>query len=502
MTDHSRSGDLAESLKADAPEQPAGVERWRPFPVDELPDPMRAFVLAVSRATATDASFAALVALATAAGAVGNRVAALVKRGWCEPCVLWAALVGRSGTTKSAVLKLVARPLYEQFTADRKAHLEAVREHENELERYAVAKAEWKAAQRDGNVSDPPLKPEAPAERRLIVADTTIEKLAELLAANPLGLLLVRDELAAWVGNFDRYVGAKGAELPTWLSFYDAAPVLVDRKSGGTVHVERGAVSIIGGIQPRTLARMFGARERESGLLGRILLACPPERPAIWSDAELGDETAAAWSGLLANLQAVQPAHDDAGGVRPRLLRLSEAARAHFIDWQNRHERARVDEDNDDLAAHLAKLKGAAVRLALLFACIDVADGRCGVTEIDADAMRRATAIVDWCKAESARVYGLLGESDDDRERRRLVNWITARGGRVTARELAQGPRRFRGAGGADLAEAELTLLAETGFGHWVNPAPGNGRPTRYFELLAAATATKVAPNPSDSGVS
>lgn len=64
----------------------------------------------------------------------------------------------------------------------------------------------------------------------------------------------------------------------------------------------------------------------------------------------------------------------------------------------------------------------------------------------------------------------------------RLLDWITARGGSTTERELAQGPRRYREPGSA---RATLDALVRAGDGRWLDvpPGPRGGRPTRRFEL-------------------
>ena len=165
-------------------------EPFQPFPVDALPDRLRVFVEAVAVATGTDPAFAALAALVVVAGCIGNRVAALVKPGWTEPAVLWGVLVGRSGTTKSPVLKLVTRALVDLFKAEHRTFTEAIKEHQREVERHSVRLNEWKKSQRNGPPTDPPDEPESPTERRLLVSDITIEKLGCLLEENPLDCCL------------------------------------------------------------------------------------------------------------------------------------------------------------------------------------------------------------------------------------------------------------------------------------------------------------------------
>lgn len=475
-------------------------EPFQPFPVDALPDRMRVFVESVAAATGTDAAFAALAALVVVAGCIGNRVAVLVKSGWIEPAVLWGVLVGRSGTTKSPVLKLVTRALIDVFKAERRAFADAMKEYLREVERHNVRLAEWKKSQRDGPPADPPDEPERPVERRLLVSDITVEKLGELLEQNPLGLLLVRDELAAWVGAFDRYAaGGKGSDQPAWLSMYDAAPVTIDRKSGkANYFVERAAVSVLGSIQPGTLARSFGTAEREAGLLARVLVAYPPDRPALWTEAALPDDVAADWRSLLEALLALPPGVDEHGDPRPRLIPIGPEAMPLWIEWHDRHARELVDISNDDLAAHYAKLKGACVRIALLFACVEVAAGGDAVAYISTDAIRRAIAVVEWFKGEARRVYAILGETEEDRARRQLIEWIERRGGAVTVRELTHGLQQYRGR--ADAAKADLDALAKAGCGAWEHPAPGpkGGRPSPRFVLATGDTNTKT---PADVGV-
>ena len=469
-------------------------EPFQPFPVDALPGRMRVFVESVAAATGTDAAFAGLAALVVVAGCIGNRVAVLVKSGWVEPAVLWGVLVGRSGTTKSPVLKLVTRALIDLFKAERRAFVAAMKEYVRDVERHNVRLAEWKKSQRDGPPTDPPDEPERPIERRLLVSDITVEKLGELLEQNPLGLLLVRDELAAWIGAFDRYAsGGKGSDQPAWLSMYDAAPVTIDRKSGkGNYFVERAAVSVLGTIQPGTLLRIFGTAEREAGLLARVLVAYPPDRPALWTEAALPDDVAAEWRKLLEALLALPPAVDEHGNPRPRFIPIGQEAKVLWIEWHDRHARELDDIYDDDLRAFYAKLKGACARIALLFTCVEVAAGGDAVAYISADAMRRAIRVAEWAKGEARRVYAVLGETEEDRARRQLIEWIERRGGAVTARELTHGLRQYRGR--PDAAQVALDALAKAGWGAWEHPVPGSkgGRPAPRFVLAGRDTVTKT----------
>lgn len=468
--------------------------KYRPFPAELLPEPMRAMATATARATGTDPTYAALACLVTAAGCIGNRAAAIVKHGWAEPAVLWGGLVGRSGTLKSPVLRHVTRAVVEIYKADRAEYQAAVAEHAAAAQRYTVELAEWKRQQKGKSApaTDPPVEPEAPREKRLLVSDITVEKLGALLQANPAGLLLVRDELGAWAGAFDRYAaGGKGSDLPSYLSMYDAAAVVIDRKSEPVpLFIERAAVSVLGGIQPGTLARIFGAAEREAGLLARLLLVAPPERIEPWTDDGLPDDVAERWAYLLVALLAMPAGADANGNIRPHFIPLAPDAKERFIRWHDEHRRETAALLDPDLHAAYAKLKGACIRLALIFQCVRCVTAGESVRFIDTDSIERAIGITDWLKNESGRVYGLLARDAETRRLKELVSYIERRGGAATARDLMRGGPCYKTVAAA---EAALHELAAAGFGVWEAPADGdaggNGRPALARFRLAAPPA-------------
>ncbi len=475
---------LTESPNAASSERPPRrIDPWRAFPMDALPDPMRRVVLTVSACTATDPAFAALATLVTAAGCIGNRCAGILRKGWVEPAILWGVTIAPSGSNKSSPLRLVTRPLLEIHRAELREYAQAILAHDEAAKHYELALAHWKRANQ--NVDDPsapPVAPQPPIERRTLVQDITIEKLISIHAVNPLGLLVVFPELSSWVASFNRYSGGKGGDLPTWLAMNDADPIQSDRKTTSSCFVERAAVSIVGTIQPGVLARYFGREERDSGLLARVLLTQPPTQPSVWVDHDLDDEVMAAWRKLLEGLQAIPVAYDE-GQPRPNYLRLAAAAKPVFKRWHDLHVHQVDDTEDDDLRAHLSKLKGHCARFALLFACVEAVSAGRHPGVIDPDALQRAIAVTEWFKYEARRIYGRFAETDVERRRRELIQKIAAMGGDVSVRDLTHVLNRFH----RDSARAELALnaLAEAGVGDWRHPKPGpkGGKPSKRFRL-------------------
>jgi hypothetical protein len=459
-----------------------------PFPVDLLPKSIAEYVQEGARAIHCDTAYVALPLLAALAAAIGNSRCICLKHGafrWQEPAVLWTANVGESGTAKTPAIKAALLFIERR---ERQAIREAERrqaEYANEMLRYEVELTAWK---RSGcKQGEPePQKPAQPVCRRFSVSDTTVEALADRLADNPRGLLAVNDELSGWFGSFGQYKAGKGADCAHYLSMYDASPLRIDRKTGErrTTYIPRAAVSICGGIQPDVLRVAFGREHFADGLAARFLLAMPPRRPARWSDAEIPHAVGERVADIFDRLWELEPDLDEDDQPRPRSLNLSPEAKTAWKDYFNRHGGEQVELDGD-LAAAWSKLRGCAARLALIVHLAQWASGaEVDPDRIDQNSILAGIGLSDWFGQEAQRVYGILSESEEDREEREFLAWIKRRGGRATVREITRGLRRFRG--DVVAVEKALARLVKKRLGRWVPVAHGGGpgRPASVFELL------------------
>lgn len=476
---------LLDTEAAPDPELLDPPEQYRRYPAGVLPEPLRPFVVAAASAIGCAVEYIALPLLAATAAAIGNTRRIQLKRGWTEPPILWSALVGESGSHKSPAQEVALRPVH-------KRQRQALREHAEAMERYGEERltherdlAAWKKSKTG---APPPERPTEPVAERFVTADTTVEALASLLSKQPRGLLVAVDELSGLIGGFDRYNhGRGGADAAHWLEMFGARPLVVDRKTSGTTSVPRAAVCVTGGTQPATLERILGQDLKDAGLLARLLLAMPPARPRQWSDAEIPPQVEAQVSRLFERLYAFEPDRDDDGEPYPATVVLGDDAKRIWVAWYNAHGEAMADLSGD-LAAAESKLEGYAGRFALVIHCCRVAAGDATVADplvLDAESMRAALKLTDWHRHETARIYATFGESRPQKERRQLVEWIARRGGATTERELRRGPRRYRNAGAARAALAELERVGLL----VVEPEPaGSSRSTPRYVLRQVAT--------------
>ncbi len=468
----------ARSVEPEAREVPA----FKPFPVEVLPEPLRAFVIQAADAIGCDASFVALPLLSGLASSIGNTHRIELKRGWTEPAIVWAAIVGESGTSKSPAMELALRAIRKRQGAAMKEHAEAMKQYEGALALYERDSGNWKKSK---SKEPPPAKPDAPIADRCWTDDATTEALAVLLQQSPRGLLMVRDELAGWF-NFDRYAGGKGGgDAAKWLEMFGGREMVVDRKGGGMLYVPRAAVSIAGGIQPATLRRALGQEHRDNGLAARLLLAHPPRKPKKWTEADIQPHTEAALAAVFDRLFGLTMETGDEGDERPRVVTLADDGKWAWVRFYNEHAGEQATLSGDEAAAW-SKLEGYAARIALVVHLTRCAAGDPTIddrTKVDASSVSAGVVLARWFGDEARRVYAMLGESDEERALRELVDWIRRKGGTVSVRDLTRGPREYRNAEKAKKALGELVTLGE---GRWEidTHAGGRGRPVDRFRLV------------------
>lgn len=439
------------------------ADEFTQFPIDELPPVLARFCREVAAAVGCDESFPAIVCLAACSAAIGTSRQLCVKYGWFVPPVIWAILVGESGTQKSPPFRMAMAPLKNRQERDADSYMGANGQYQSDLKAY---KREHKAWERKGE-GDEPQQPVRPIRKRCIVQDSTIEALAPILSENARGVLLGRDELSGWLAGFDKYSNKSSAssEVPKWLEIYNCETISIDRKTGDErfIYVKRPSVSICGGIQPGILARCLTNEHKENGLQSRLLMTFPPRQPKRWRDAEMSPATQLAYGDCIHGLFELQ-GEDSATGSKPATLKLSSAARELISAYVDAHglEQSAM---HGHLASQWSKLEETPARLAIILHCIQqVTIGVSDHWVVDGQTMQSAINLAEWFKSETLRIGRMLVEPEAIREAKHLASWIQSQGGRITARDLDKCRRDI-----VNVEDAELKLigLVKLEFGTW-----------------------------------
>lgn len=461
------------------PERPiAAVEAYVPFPTEMLPAPVRLLAEEGSTAQGCDPAFIALPALSACAAAIGGSRALRLKRTWVEPCILWTAPVGESGTLKTPAYRLAINPLH----AIQRGWID---EHKRDVADRQRQKAE---AEAEGGTCDQP----KPVMRRLICSDVTIEKLAELLEDNPRGVLIARDELSGWFASFSRYKGSASgsSDVPNYLELYSCGNVTYDRKTGERrlVVVDDAMASITGNIQPGILARLLTQEYHDSGLAARILMAMPPRRPRRWTEQDVSQDVLDGYRTLIERLAALQMVDHDGRRFADR-LEMTNPAKAAWVRWYDEWAEVQAEADDERQAAY-SKIEAVAARMALVHhVASEVALGRDAKSRVPLTSMECGIGLARWFAREVGRIYATLRESGTQKETRKLLEWLQGRGGAL-ARELQR--RSSSRYPTAEDADAALNALVTVGLARWevITTTEQGGRPTRRCVPLVLVTDT------------
>ncbi len=487
--------DPEHGLTLQPPERPP---EYQPWPIDTLPEPLRSLAIEGAEARQCDPVLIVLPMLSTVGAAIGNARHLTAKDGWHVPAMLWTLFIAESGSVKTPAMKLAKRPLediehdactlFDRLDAE---HAEADEQYQDELKQW-----------RKKHQGERPAAPEPPHPIRYIVKDTTLAGLVEILQDNPRGLLVPTDELAGWFGSFNRH-DKGGGDAQQWISIYSAEAISVDRKgnrnSRGVIRpikVYRPFVAITGAIQPGLWSHVVTAEHQASGMAARFLMAWPPRRSKKWSDTTVSTSTGEAYASLIRKLIELDHDTTDSGHYCPKYIGMDAHAKRLYRDWYNRHNLDHVDRDGS-LAAASAKIEEIPLRVGLILHCVRCATGECQIDRVDADTMRAAITIADWHMAEAERIYAIMATESSSRPHRELADWIKAKGGSITARELVSGKRMIKT---ADQATERLNALESAGYGNWQNvPTTGKGgRPSRKF-VLAGVSVSTTPPKPEEN---
>jgi hypothetical protein len=463
---------------------------------DALPAGWGEWITNEAAARACPRDYVAGGLIGAASAKIGNARRVKATADWTEPAHLWFALIGAPSAGKTPGLQptiLASRAIERDAESDwRKALAAYERDAAAAKARDKAWRDEVRTASNDGTRSpDRPtnaIEPEAPPRPRVLTMNTTTEELQYILAENPRGLLYVRDELAAWFGEFDRY-GGKGADRAFYLECWNGGAYVCDRvrNRGRPVHIEHAALAIIGGMVPDRLREVLA--DADDGLAARLIYMWPDPEP-IASLFDRGDKDATERRTTL--LRAVRRLHKLAmaadGIPAPRALSLDDEARKLFDEV--RQDAMRHARTAHGLAAGwYGKNPGRVLRLALNYELLAWAVRGDDVREpkyVSADAMARAAEYIDYASAMLERVTGRLAIGRAEADAAAIARHIRARepASRATAfneRDLYQ-TSGYAWARDGDRRAAALRVLYQAG---WIRrpDAAGHGRPRGDWEV-------------------
>lgn len=413
--------------------------------------------------------------------------------GWLVTPNLWGMLIGSPSTKKSpsmktmnSILKNLSKALDKEFNQALAQYKIAQTMSEwgnNDIQskaRELFKKGNTTAAQEllthsstDSSSSTEPKRP------RLVVNDTTTEKLGEIHADNHRGLLVYRDELSGWFSTLDK--PDRSSDRALYLeSFNGDSPYTYDRISRGTVEIDPLRLSILGGTQPGVSKSLFRSSisggKGADGLIQRFQMAVYPDEVKF---SEVKDQAP--------DLVSPKILEDKLGAIidwstkceEPYVLTFTESAYALVMGWLNQNELlVRDPELHPALQSHFAKYPKLFLSLAAIIHTIDSDNVPCE-PKIDAETVQKAIELVEYFKSHAERIYGMSINPAIDNAIT-LKNRLKRLNSSFTARDVQR-----KGWAGLDTPEAikeSLDILVDYGY---LKPKThqhaSSGRPTTQY---------------------
>ena len=400
---------------------------------DMLPDAIADAAFDTSEQLGIEVAMVAIPMLAVCAAALHDSVKIQPKADdteWTESARLWVAPIARPGTKKTASLAAAIKPLQKIEQEGRAAFKAAWAKYENDLEQQ-------KADRKAGHAGPIPTKP---TEKRLVVTDVTMEKLAHILAANDGGILYVVDELSGLIESYDKYRNKAGPDRAAALELNEGHPRSVDRvKDDGSIHVPNWSACKLGGIQPDKLKAMAPGLQTD-GYFQRYLVFTGKNTLTDGEEVDRSPNEAAikAYSAAIKALVATnrRPPGIEAEAPGPELLRapikLSPEAQVHRKAVLIISEKLSVLPSTPPaLATHLAKWPGMFARLLLTFHAVECVSKGGAIKPVvpGATAKRARDLMLRFFLRHAVKIYAeLFQPSDSVSDAQWIAGHILARG--------------------------------------------------------------------------
>jgi hypothetical protein len=435
---------------------------------DHWPAALAALAQDVSLRMGVDPSIPCTAGLGGLCAVSDDRVQLQVKaydKNWKESPRLWLANVGPPSVKKTPGHAEPLNQIYRVQAKWSEEYRDEAEQYDLENDIYKKAKGVY-ARKPDGK---PPIQPQPPTWRRLLISDATVEGVARILEKNTHGLLNYQDELSGWFGSMDAYrKGGVSKDRGDWLKAYNGGPNIIDRVAHN-LHVPNWSVSIIGGIQPDKM-RDIAKNLDDDGLIQRFLFM--PARPAErGTDRPPNIKVAQAWAKTLNQLTGVSG---------PLTIQLSSGAQQAIDDARKKlFYLGKNPTYSTGLQTALQKSEGQLARLTLLF---HMATQPSEVEKIvpGETAQKAVAAMLRYFVPCSVWFHdNFLHENKDQQLTNRIASWILIEGIEdMTPREIYRSVRDLRG---KENRRTLFSIMDQLEFAAWVSVSEYKGsEPSRW----------------------
>jgi len=449
-----------------------------PYPLDALPDPIRAAVAEVMdfvKAPLPLVASSALAALSLALQAHSDVKRAERLQG---PVGLFLLTIADSGERKSTCDGFFTQAIRDYEAAQAEAAKPRLKDHQAAFEAWDAKRCGIKEKIRQLAKDNKPTAvlesalrilehdtPEPPRVPRLLYADATPEALAYGLAKQWPAGGVVSAEAGVVLGAHGMGKDSVMRNLGLFNVLWDGGNLTIDRRTMDSFTVKGARLTVALQIQAATLRSFIertGELARGTGFLARFLIAWPESTQGFrpFSEAPANWPALAAFNRRIAAILEQPAPLDDEGTLTPPVLPLAPAAKAAWVAYHNAIEEALASGGElYEVRDVASKSADNAARLAALFQIFEQGLGGA----VGLEAFKGASRIAAWHLNEGRRFFGELALPPELANAARLDTWLitycrrerTSRVGKNHVRQY--GPLRDGAA--LDAALSELANL-------------------------------------------
>lgn len=364
------------------------------FPVEVFPKELQKIIEKISLGRGIHVDFLGASTLFSFGYAIGNNMSvSILENSTKLKPILYLALIGNPGSNKSSALKFSLKYFYEQD----KLEFEKYQKAKNDYERWLELSPEEKE-------ENPML---APTRRQSILKDSTLEAVGNSLAKNPRGVAQIRDEIAGFFRDLNKY--RSGSDLENYLELWSQDPVILNRASKIEIPpVLDPFLMLAGTTQPKILEKVLASiLANGSGFFDRFLYVWPLfTRKAEYKKIDLKVP--------IASFEImIQKVFNYSESLKEsENFSFSPKASQLILEWLNVFNKHLVDSSDEAIASIYSKFDIHLQRICLILHLIDWACGNQKLRSITYNTAVRAIRLTEYFRGQSEKALDFLVNTD------------------------------------------------------------------------------------------
>lgn len=423
------------------------------YPLDALPESIRAAVEEVQKYTQAPLPMVAVSALTAISTAVQQYFDVARAEKLKGPTGIYALVLSESGERKTTVDKFFAGIIDAADLAAKVAAKPEIQRHEADIASWDSEVSGLKDAIRAATKAKKPVdalradlgalyaqKPEAPRVQKLLRADDTPESLSFVLHKQWPAAGVLSSEAGTIFGGHAMGKDSIVRNLAQLNTLWDGGTLDIGRKTSESFTLRGGRLTLGLMVQPETIRSFFessGTLARGTGFLARFLFTWP----ASTQGTRMYREEPKAWPALtrferrLGSILRQTPPLTDDGRLDLVTLKLSTEAKALWISFHDAIEaELRPDGELYEVRDVASKVADNATRLAALLHVFEHG----GTGSIAAHTLESGTMLAAWHLHEARRFFVELAVPEPVLQAQRLEAWLVDYCRRAGVAEVAR----------------------------------------------------------------